>query len=264
MVPRILHQIWFQGVHAVPEKYRANSAKLKALNPEWRYMLWDDGSLREQCQLLGDAVLATYSGFEHMHQKIDFGRYVVVFRYGGASIDMDVDAIRPLRSLGDLDGCDLVVSTAPLSKLEVLAYSWGRFVVLLNNATILARAQSPYILRLIRDIVGTPPTSWSGKMYAIQWSTGPFIFTQSLSASFHTLGRSKVLVTAPEVFEPCYSHDPGCTPSPESILDHQHATSWVDNNLIFVSTGYYVIKPYLPLVVLVSMLLAVHRCSRKV
>ena len=259
MIPRIIHQIWYQGADQVPSRYHQNTIKLRQLNPEWQYMIWDNISIRQQCVRLGPSVVQSYDEFEHMHQKVDFGRYVVLFLFGGMSVDMDVAALLPLNDTPGINSYDLIVSETPLSSIEVFFYSFGRFTSLINNAMILCIPSSPHIKHLINKVVNHRK-SWRtlGKMYAIQWSTGPFQITESLQES----GDAGVKVLPYQYFEPCYSNNPHCRPDGISILDHQHATSWVDDRLIRFSKGYYSVKPHLPIIlflVLTAWLLRVRQ-----
>ena len=244
-IPKIIHQIWFQGADHIPANFRKNSDKLQVMNGKWHYMLWDDCTLRRECQSISRSVVAKYDSFKHMHQKIDFGRYVVLYRYGGVSIDMDVKPLRPLDSIPSLANSHFIACAAPLNRFELTMYSGGYFDTIVNNAMILTTPGSVFLSELISAIVSARTRAW-GKMYQIQWTTGPFIFTQSLRQSIGRHGDEGVTILPSWVFEPCYSHDPNCKVDGRAILDHQHATSWVSGGLINVSTIYFTVKPAIP------------------
>lgn len=255
-IPRTIHQIWFQGEAALPPKYAKNAQRLRGMNPEWAYKLWDDEGMQAACARLGPAVLHRYQTFPYMHQKIDLGRYAVLHAEGGMSVDMDVVSLRPLWNVPGLETQGFIVSRAPLGLLELLFYSLGHLTHLLNNAMVLAEPGSPYLQRLIQDVV-TAQTQMPGKMYRIQFTTGPFIFTRSLEASFQALGRRRVTVLPPRFFEPCYSNDPTCVVDSAAILDHQHATTWIGDDFVQVSKLYFTVKPFLPLFFLCVAVVAV-------
>ena len=260
VIPRIIHQIWFQGKDSVPRKYVDNTQELVLLNPGFSYQFWDDTCLQLACSQLGEHVLARYKSFPHMHQKIDFGRYVVLYIHGGISIDMDVKALRPLSEIPGLGtGDEVIVCEAPVRGLELACYSMGHFTSMLNNAMIAAPPRSPAMAQLVSDVVRARTKAW-GRMYQIQWTTGPFMFTKSLRKSIASGVSVKVLEAW--YFEPCYVHDMHCTVHPDAILDHQHGTSWVGNGWIVLSKVYYTLKPYLAL--LLCLLLLVVASSYKV
>lgn len=257
MIPRIIHQIWYQGTDKVPPRYRRNMAKLQALNPHWQHILWDDAGLRALCQDCG--LLPVYDDFRYLHQKVDFARYLLLYRFGGISVDMDVVSLQPLDNTPGGSTAALIVSETPLNRVETFCYSLGQFGKLFNNAMILAAPESKHLLHLIHTIVNSNSSGLLGKMYEIQWSTGPFIFTRSLQESFRMLGRHNVHVLPAHFFEPCYSQDPHCTPQATSILDHQHATSWVNSDLITISKTYYGLKPMIVPAFIVVMYIVMYR-----
>lgn len=255
-IPRLLHQIWFQGEQNLPATYAARCSHLRAMNPNWAYRLWDDAGLREECRSVSLAAVAMYDSFQYMHQKIDFGRYVVLFNHGGMSVDMDVRALRPLDAVPGLNDRSFIVCKAPLGPIEIACFSLGSFTTLINNAMILAEPGSVYLAALIADILRARPARL-GKMYTIQWSTGPFLFTKSVNRSMATAGSANVAILDAKFFEPCFSYDPHCVVDRAAILDHQHAVSWVGGGWLSLSTVYFSVKPYLTLVLLLVLMACV-------
>src|SRR5271166_3819149 len=94
MIPKIIHSIWFQGWDSLPEKYYENIASVGRHNPDWQYIKWDSESIRNLIRGLGDDYLQKYDDFKVMHQKIDFGRYAIIYAHGGVSVDTDVFALK--------------------------------------------------------------------------------------------------------------------------------------------------------------------------
>lgn len=93
MIPRIIHQIWFQGIEKLPKKYEYFQSTWKT-QAEFEYKFWDEGSIkllissREE-----DEWKKTYESFNTMIQKIDFAKYIILYVYGGIYIDMDAIAV---------------------------------------------------------------------------------------------------------------------------------------------------------------------------
>src|ERR1044071_2099308 len=94
--PRIIHQIWFQGCDKVKPLYKQNMRNWQLLNPEWHYKCHDENSLRTLCYKYSKDAGEAFDSFKFLHQKVDFGRYVLLFLIGGIYVDFDC---YPLRSL---------------------------------------------------------------------------------------------------------------------------------------------------------------------
>jgi hypothetical protein len=252
LVPKIIHQIWFQGQAEVPADYAEQAAALQRMNPTWRYRLWDDAALQGACRTVGRECYERYMSFQHLHQKVDLGRYVVLFLQGGISVDMDVIPLNPLDNLPGLAGARFMVSRVHINPAETYIFTMGRLTVLYNNAMILSSPAAPHLRNLIDDVVQTRHGQAAlTKVGEIQRTTGPQLFTESLMRT----GMEGVTVLDNKYFEPCYGKDVHCTPPRDGILYHKHAASWVPVWLQSLSVGWYAAKPYAPLVALVLLLL---------
>src|ERR1700677_60433 len=107
---RNIHQIWMQGLHNVPDKYKPNIKKTVNTNPNWSYTLWDSESI-EQLVKYNNTINKTYNALHYMHQKIDFAKYIILYLFGGFYIDMNAYAIKNLDNLiNDYSQYDLIVS----------------------------------------------------------------------------------------------------------------------------------------------------------
>ncbi|AJX32585.1 glycosyltransferase family 32 protein [Burkholderia oklahomensis] len=107
-IPKTLHQIWYQGEHALPEKYRRYRASWRRNHPDWTLRLWDARALREHVAAHHRWFLPRYDAFAHDIQRIDSARYCVLATFGGLYADVDIESLRPVDAL--LDGHELVLS----------------------------------------------------------------------------------------------------------------------------------------------------------
>lgn len=88
-IPQIIHQTYFS--HTVPAEIQANIATLKALNPLWDYRFYTDSDIVEFIQNNYDAqVLDYYNRINPAYgaAKADLFRYLVVYKCGGAYLDI--------------------------------------------------------------------------------------------------------------------------------------------------------------------------------
>jgi mannosyltransferase OCH1-like enzyme len=141
-IPKIIHQTW-KTAQVPPEVFDPRwIASWTRHHPDWLYVLWTDDRLRE----LGRAC---YPEFEVLYEDgvpgiylADFGRYMVLHRFGGLYVDLDYECLRSLEPL--LDGHRFVTSYTQEAGEE------------LNNALIAAVARH----RLLRRCMDSCLARW--------------------------------------------------------------------------------------------------------
>lgn len=265
---KIIHQIWFQGQSEIPEKYKTNMMRIKEANPTWKHMVWDDGSLRKVCANFGWD--AAYDACKHMHQKIDFGRYVVLYFMGGISIDADVSPVQPLDTLwstNDLPDDRVIVSKAPLNKVEATMMSLRTVPWWLNNATIICpQRRMPGQKKLcdcMADRLTNPPKvvyALGTPMMQINWTTGPSFFTTTF---LDNVPASEYEVLPASYFEPCVGYDNDCTVDTRtSILNHHHDGTWHSSRYL-IQTYYFLKYRVIDLMIIVSATIGIAIASRQ-
>lgn len=118
-IPRIIHQIWYQGAAAVPPHYRAFRDGWRAAHPAWELRLWDRGSCRALLAERYPEFLPAWEAYPLFIQRIDSIRYFILKTYGGFYLDMDMECLKPLDPL--LEGCDLLLSRTVQYNIAALA-----------------------------------------------------------------------------------------------------------------------------------------------
>jgi mannosyltransferase OCH1-like enzyme len=214
-IPRITHQIWLQGWNKLPEKFRGNVHLLEEKNPEYRHMKWDEHSLRRECAKIGPEVADKFDSFPHLIQKVDLGRLVVLYNYGGISVDTDMKPLRPIDSTPHLDSAECMISKGAFP-LNVIGHT--------NNAVILCRPRHPFLEDAVQTIAAASvkESDYSTKELYIDATTGPRFFESVILRH-----REKIVFLDNKFYEPCFSVDPLCRPTNDSIMLHEHEMSWV-------------------------------------
>lgn len=105
MIPRIIHYTW-KDEESIPLQkiWSADGEDLSfqdclnsftKFNPNWRYIFWSD---RDIDILIGEIYPNFYPTFKKLKpiEKVDFFRYVCLFRFGGLFVDLDCFCARPL------------------------------------------------------------------------------------------------------------------------------------------------------------------------
>jgi mannosyltransferase OCH1-like enzyme len=238
---KIIHQIWFQGCDKVTRsEFRENMRNWQLLNPEWKYNCMDDAGLRKACYEYSQDAGKIYDKFPLLHQKVDFGRYVVLFQQGGAYIDMDCYALRSFESNSFVrellkkseNGHQIGLSVIRTNYVESMV--WFKVPFAINNGIILCTRNNPFMKMFIDDI--TEKAKNNESVPDVDETTGP----KQLNKFFHPL-----LVEFPQqftlfpytVFEPCTVAGE-CFIKNDTVGIHRFDLSWLSKNRKFLATSY--------------------------
>ena len=171
-IPKIIHQIFFQGEAAAPKKYRRYHQTVLKNHPNWKHYFWDEEKSRNFLKEKYPWFLETYDSYPYMIQRCDAIRYFILDYYGGFYIDMDVECLKPLDSL--LEEFELI-----LSKL-----------IDFNNAIIGSIPNHPLWLQVFDELQrrkDNQPVSNNKKQqksmpYYVCYSTGPMLLNDCVLA----------------------------------------------------------------------------------
>lgn len=255
MIPKITHQIWFQGWTELPTKYSRDVETLENMNRDWQHIKWDEKTLREECEKFSPEALAKFDGFDKMIQKIDFGRYVVLYNYGGVSIDCDVECMRPLDKIPGLDRYDFIVGKNALTKLENKFCTLGisSDMVSMNNATLCCSKENYIMKSFIEFLIKNE--SWNEDLgFDTQLKTGPLIL--SIFINIH-LDNKDINIVDSEVFEPFGNI------TKRTILNHKYDQSWTETGSFLIKV-YRVLKNNLAFVIIFTLLIVMFFIIRNV
>lgn len=234
-IPKNIHLVWMQGWDSLPDKFASNVQSIADKNPGWKIFKWTEKGIRDTVAKLGPEYLAKYDSFNLLHQKVDLGRYAILYTYGGASVDTDVVALKGFDETPNLKTSDFIVSYNSSNAFENYIKN-GRSVSL-NNATILVSKNNPIMKGLIDHILGLSCTIDQSKESCIQGTTGPKEFTTYLNQH-----KDQITILDNVYFEPCGGNDTECILPEAAILDHQHEGSWVRDSHKQISRIWYGIK----------------------
>ena len=93
-VPRIIHQIWWQGESQIPPKYqhyRDVVDQFLEANAQYQYMFWDESSCIDVVRELFPSALWLFGDASpaKLVEKCDMARLAILFKYGGVYLDLD-------------------------------------------------------------------------------------------------------------------------------------------------------------------------------
>jgi mannosyltransferase OCH1-like enzyme len=101
MIPLNVHQFW-DSVDP-PSEVKSLMVSWRALNPEWTYRLWSDGTIEDLiAKGFGPRVLEAFRDCKFPAMRADISRYLVLYQYGGVYADADLKCLKPLSCAIDL------------------------------------------------------------------------------------------------------------------------------------------------------------------
>lgn len=200
-IPRLFHQIWYQGEHALPKKYRRYRQSWITFHPDWEFRLWDAKMLQAHVDEYYPWFSKRYASFPRDIQRIDAARYCFLASYGGFYVDMDIECLRPIDRL--LPGHDLILSRTYGYNNALVGSSRGH-AVWENVFKNLREGRSAPLSNI-------PPALWDSPAIQTAVTVGPRFFTMCVEQSgFHQ--------AASTLNCPGYYFEPGA-PTPDQ-------TSW--------------------------------------
>lgn len=242
-----IHQIWLQGKDEIPEKFNSNIEQIKNLHPDWKYTLWDDLEIirllrsTDNNNSFDKSLIKIYYQLQHLHQKVDFARYVILYKYGGIYVDMDAKNIKSLDNIiSKYEDYEIIVCKLNLNSIENYITTGSNTTI--NNGVIISKKNSMFLKKLIQKIIDDHECNgWirSIKVFCINDTTGPKRFTQAIydyskQSKFTNDHRVKILDY--EYFEPCVVQD--CNITENTYFIHHHERSWLSpttNNFLTLS-----------------------------
>jgi mannosyltransferase OCH1-like enzyme len=238
MIPKIIHQIWMQGENNIPKKFYNNIKIIKDMHPNWKYLLWDEIKILNMIKNDSD-LLNTYYKFVHLHQKIDFAKYIMLYKYGGVYLDMDSYTQKPIDTLLEkYKNYDLILSKIDLDSIYESYFICGSNWCM-NNGIILSLPKSIVLEKVIEEIIKNPICGIGGKFFCIQNTTGPSKFTKIIKKYMKEHPDiNDVIILEAEYLEPCKLNK--CNITENTYTVHSHEGSWLNDN--FKSFGQFYVN----------------------
>jgi|AGTN01.1.fsa_nt_gi Mannosyltransferase OCH1 and related enzymes len=163
-IPKIIHQIWYQGEENVPPRYRAFREGWMARHPGWRFQFWDEPSMRALIDTRYPWFLAQYDRYPRDINRIDAIRYFILDHHGGVYLDLDMENLKPIDEL--TAGHDLLLSETVVYNTAVMASTAGHPLWPEIHAELRHRRDGPGGLKRFYGIA-----------YKVAFTAGPLLFT---------------------------------------------------------------------------------------
>ena len=102
MIPKIIHNIWLDGHHNLPVSIHKHQAKVKKLNPEWEFTIWDEHMILSLLQKY-PKILVKYKSSQYPLVKQDIAKYVILKENGGLYYDIEYICVASFDKMFDTD-----------------------------------------------------------------------------------------------------------------------------------------------------------------
>lgn len=165
-IPKIIHQIWIQGYHHLPDKFKIKHKILKNYNNDYIVILWDDKKIQQLLKKKYESIYNFYNnvqnlnGFVKIYQsKSDIARLIILKEYGGFYIDIDYYCPLHLDEIYNKND-DLVVVASRYEILDTLPLNYypmhgSSFIGIKKNHELFDILLKKLILQTNRDNIGT-------------------------------------------------------------------------------------------------------------
>ena len=234
--PKIIHQIWLQGYKNLSVDNKKKIEITKQINSNWKYILWDEIKILE---LINEDtnLINKYYKFIYLHQKVDFSKFVILYKYGGIYLDMDCEVVKNLDKLVEENSQhDMIISKLSDKVNGMINYVTCRsFDTCLNNGVILTKKSTDICDYLIKNFLSECGLI-ENKVICIQNTTGPVIFNKLINDYIKNINISKILILPHYYLEPCIGDD--CDINENTYVIHKHELSWLGNNEIQIMNYY--------------------------
>lgn len=175
MIPKIIHQMWKNNV--IPEKWINAVNKCKNLN--YQYILWTDEKMNEFVRINYPLFYNVYKSYKYNIQRVDAFRYLVIYKYGGIYIDMDIECKTNLDSLLHYD----IVFAKSLN----IGQSY-------TNSFFMSKKEHPFFKYCINNLENNKNSyKYFGKHLHVMNSTGPLFLTKMINNYSYNLTNSYIL-----------------------------------------------------------------------
>ena len=219
-IPKIIHQIWIGS--PLPDKYKKWCNSWKKINPDWKYILWNEDDI---LSILTAEQKYIYLNSQNYGVKSDYGRYVILEKFGGVYCDTDFECVKPL---------DEISNSTTFFAGNIFSYRPQ-----VNNAILGVVPHHP-LFQLILQTINNPITS--NNAMSILESSGPIFLTTLINNNTQCLLPTDIIF--PSQF--FYPYPNFCLEKheteieihknylkPHSFAIHYWEVSWVKKGFIY-------------------------------
>lgn len=231
-IPKVIHQIWFQGEDKIPPNLLEYHNTWIQINPDYKVLVWDQKKIENLVNEQEDWIKETYFFYKKMIQKIDFAKYVILYKYGGIYIDMDIKCLQSLNKTPGIADSEIILSSMTTYFFQKLALN----IILkkcimtnyINNGTIMCVPDNELMLSTMKEAKYRKNLPDFFNAFHIFYTTGPLCLT----IAYHKMNQSayKINILDKTYFENCdifAFKNKTCQIPKHAIGIHYFANTWI-------------------------------------
>jgi len=268
-IPKIIHQIWYQGEANIPDHLRNYRQSWMDKHPNYQFVLWDQSKIESLVDKMNIEIKELYHAYDLMIQRIDFAKYIILYIFGGIYIDMDVKCLKSLDTIYNAHpDKNVILSLCPynffhslLLKLVGLRSNEN----LINNGVIACIPQHALLRAIIVQAGKNKNTvlkNLNKNFLHIFYTTGPVMVTQAFR---EFKNNTDITILDNTYFEACDidSVKNGCVPPSHAVALHVYEGSWMSSHEKWIVNIYFFIEKYFVLLILISIAFAISKYLKK-
>ena len=166
----IIHVMWTTS--EVPARWQRSAKTWPNMNEKFVYCHWNHSELEAFVADEYPWLLSTYLAYPYIIQRCDVARYLLLYRYGGTYVDLDVICITPL---------SVIFSAAPVDAGVIVAAT-EPFAVATEFVAV-RRARDPVMRGVISGLRRAAASHWYPPLpyTAVMFRSGPVYFSRRLN-----------------------------------------------------------------------------------
>jgi len=165
MIPKIIHQTW--KTNDIPNNWKNAVESCKKKYNDYQYILWTHETMETFVKNEYPDFYNVYMSYKNDVQRCDSFRYLILYKYGGIYLDLDIVC---KKNFDILLKYDLVIARSPNNKFQI------------TNSFYMATPNHPFIKFCINNL---PSYKDSFKYFGNHWhimnSTGPWFLTKMIN-----------------------------------------------------------------------------------
>lgn len=172
MIPKIIHQTW--KTNEIPEKWKNAVESCKKKYNDYQYIFWTHETMLQFVKKEFPKFYNVYTSYNEDIQRCDAFRYLILYKYGGIYLDLDIIC---KKKFDNLLKYDLVLVRSPNNKFQI------------TNSFYMSIPNHPFIKFCIDNLPSYKDSFKNlGKHWHIMNSTGPWFLTKM----FNKYGQSNI------------------------------------------------------------------------
>lgn len=251
-IPKVIHQIWFQGYNNIPPHLLEYHNSWITINPNYNVIVWDEHKIEELVNTTDDKwIKELYFSYTKMIQKIDFAKYLILYTFGGIYMDMDIKCLKSIDTTPAIETSDFIASYMTFNKTELIILSILGTISfsdkVINNGMIMCAPKHEILLLTMKEAYTKRNFHSIFSAVHVFETTGPCCLTNALKKYTVVHPNDKFQLLNNSYFEACNVIEVNqnkCKIPNNAIGIHYYENSWIMPNDIMILNAYTILTKY--------------------